>query len=238
LLMKLYGMLRIKNEARWIRRVLESIMPICESVLIFDDHSNDDTWGICKSFEKVNLLPSPFVGLNEARDKDFLISEMEKIADAGDWILAIDGDEELEAGGCEKIAKLADNPGRNDCFKFQILYLWDRPNQIRIDRWYADFRRPSLFRLHPGARFTSGAGGGFHCGNAAGSRFIGDCDVKLLHWGYMNREDRIAKYHWYNAPDKQPIPPLEDGYRHMVVGDLFPADSSFRWAGPLELKEL
>lgn len=234
----IYGMMRIKNEARWIERVLLEMLPVCEQILILDDHSTDETVQICRSIKRVMVFESPFEGLQETRDKNWLLEQIERIARPDDWILALDGDEELAPGAREEILRLVSQPSGIDAYRFQVLYLWDRPDQIRVDRWYADFRRASLFRLRPGARFGSSNGGGFHCGNTAGARSVGNCDVKLLHWGYMNREDRIRKYEWYNAPDKQPIPMLEDNYKHMVVGDLFPADSVFRWAGPLELRAL
>jgi hypothetical protein len=43
------GLLRIKNEARWIARVVRSIQPVCGRILIFDDHSTDGTPEICES---------------------------------------------------------------------------------------------------------------------------------------------------------------------------------------------
>lgn len=233
----IYGMMRIKNEARWIRRVLASIEPACEKIVILDDHSEDDTVQICRTFEKVEILESPFKGLDETRDKNFLLTKMEKIASPSDYILAIDGDEELAPGGQEEITALAE-AGAADAYRFQILYLWDRHDQIRIDGVYANFRRASMFRLKPGARFGSINGGGFHCGNTAGATTIADCNVRLLHFGYASREDRIRKFEWYNARDKWPIPAAEDGYRHMVIGDLLPPQTKTKWAGPLTLRQL
>ena len=118
--------------------------------------------------------------------------------------------------------------------------MWDREDQVRVDRWYCDFRRPSLFRLTDRAltfRRTP-YGGHFHCSSAPAQLLnrIQPIDARLLHYGYLRREDRIRKYHWYNQID--PGNPIEDGYRHMVIGDLFPAESRFRWAGPLELANL
>ena len=37
------GIMRVKNEARWIDRVLASILPLCERVLVMDDGSTDGT---------------------------------------------------------------------------------------------------------------------------------------------------------------------------------------------------
>lgn len=229
-------MLRIKDEARWIKRVLHSLLPVCERIYIMDDSSTDDTVEICRSVPKVEVFASPFTGTQETRDKNWL---MEKVDTSGaSWVVAIDGDEEIAPGGCEEILRIAKN-GDAHAFRFQVLYLWDREDQVRVDGIYQDFRRPSMFRLVPGARFTSHVGGGFHCGNIPSSvKWVESCNVKLLHYGYLHKEDRLRKYAWYNAEDKQPLPPLEDGYRHMVIGDLLPAEAMTRWAGPLQLAPL
>jgi hypothetical protein len=126
------------------------------------------------------------------------------------------------------------------CCSLYILYMWDRENQVRVDRWYREFRRPSLFGLtarNLTFRRTE-HGGNFHCSSAPAQLLshITPIPVRLLHYGYLHREDRVRKYHWYNAAD--PNNALEDGYRHMVIGDIFPADSTFRYAGPLELQPL
>lgn len=231
------GMMRVKNEARWIGRVIESQLPVVDRLFIIDDHSTDGTDSICASYGAVKLIRSPFDTLDETRDKNLLLSEIEKSYPQGTWILAIDGDEEIAHGGCEEILKIQGIAGP-DAYRFKVRYLWNSPDQVRVDGVYANFMRASMFRLKHGARFGSINGGGFHCGNTAGAAHIADCGVELLHYGYMEREDRIRKYEWYNAPDKQPIPPAEDGYRHMVIGDLLPASTVTKWAGPLTLRTL
>jgi glycosyltransferase involved in cell wall biosynthesis len=232
--MKIAGMMRVKNEARWIERCVRSMMPLCEHVFVLDDHSSDGTPHIIEKLPNTTVYYSPWEKLHEARDKNWLI---ERVEDYGaDWVLHIDGDEEVMPPGCDILRILANRAGGSDCYRLRVLYLWNREDQIRVDRWYSDYSRPSFFKLRPGARFSSPNGGGFHCGNVPGVTGGSLCDAKLLHYGYMHREDRIRKFHWYNAPDKQPVPDIEDGYRHMVIGDLFPADSAFRYAGPLKLQ--
>jgi glycosyltransferase involved in cell wall biosynthesis len=233
----IYAMLRIKNEGRWIRRVLESIDSLCERIVILDDHSEDDTAAICRSFDKVEILESPFKGLNETRDKNFLLEKIEKIASPSDYVLAIDGDEELAEDSRSEVGFIA-MAGQADVYRFQVLYLWDGPDRVRIDGVYGNFRRGSMFRHVRGMRFASSNGGGFHCGNVPGLRPAADCDARLLHWGYAYRDDRLRKFRWYNAPDKQPIPAVEDGYRHMVIGDLLPPETITKWAGPLTTRAI
>src|SRR4051812_33672858 len=79
------AMLRIKNEGRWIREVIESILPLCDHVFVMDDHSTDDTVEICESFPEVTVFKSPFVGINEARDKNWLYDRITAECEAK-WI--------------------------------------------------------------------------------------------------------------------------------------------------------
>jgi glycosyltransferase involved in cell wall biosynthesis len=231
------GMMRIKSEQRWIARVLESMLPVCEKIFILDDHSEDHTVEICRSFPQVQLWESPFEGVQETRDKNYLLEKVEAEVPGGSWVVCIDGDEQLADGAETHIRKMTQTaPARLNVFKFRVVYLWDSEAQYRADGIYADFYRTSLFRLVPGQRFKSSAGGGFHCGNAPEPGGAPRTAVNILHYGYLHRADRVRKYEWYNSADKQPIPPDEDGYRHMVIGDLFPSTAKFRWGGPLKLE--
>jgi glycosyltransferase involved in cell wall biosynthesis len=233
--MKVIGMLRIKNEGRWIERCLQSILPLCDSIVVMDDHSDDDTLFRCQSMPKVNLLESPFSGLDEERDKNHLLTIVER--ESPDWILAIDGDEVLASDSLFTLRKALHSQW--PCLSLRVRYLWDREDQVRVDGVYGDFHRESVFRPN-GARFiANGSGAHFHCGNVPAAirqkRAVLN-DVSLLHFGYLHRADRERKYAWYNAQD--PNNAREDGYRHMVIGDLFPTESRFAHGGPLQLEAL
>jgi glycosyltransferase involved in cell wall biosynthesis len=236
--MKIFGMLRIKNEARWIERVIRSLQPVCDHILVLDDHSNDGTPEICERLGCI-VFRSEFDGIHEARDKDFLLEKVWSAgAQVGDWCFMVDGDEMLHPDDVPNVAAAVH--GVPVCYSMHIVYLWDREDQIRIDRWYKEFRRPSLFKLTAqNLTFRRTAfGGNFHCSSAP-AQLLGfqvPLKARLLHFGYMHREDRVRKYEFYNSVD--PENAFEDRYRHMVVGDIFPADSSFLWAGPLQLEPL
>lgn len=128
-------MLRIKNEARWIADVLNSVLPLTESIYILDDHSTDETREICGHFPTVTVFESPFTGLDETRDKNWLLAQVPPV----DWVLCIDGDEILEPGGAERIRNICQPRHAAGAYSLQVCYLWDRADQWRTDGVYGNF---------------------------------------------------------------------------------------------------
>jgi hypothetical protein len=242
-------MMRVKNEARWIKHTIDSVRELCGAdIYVMEDGSTDDTRAIAEAAGAV-VLDSPFVGLglDEARDKNWLMDQVLARC-SPDWILMPDGDEELEPGGCAKIRRALETNPLCDCFALRFLYVWDRLDQIRVDGVYGTMARQSLFRANSEFRFksyysTEQTGNqnhvGLHTSNAPGlGGRVMNLNVALLHYGYLHREDRIAKYNWILSID--PHNEGEDFYRHCVQGDLpeFPADAVFAHGGPLKLQKL
>lgn len=229
------GMLRIRNEARWIERSITSILPVCDRVLVLDDHSSDGTPFLCASMPRVEVFDSPFSGCDEVRDKNYLLDKVR--IHKPDWVLAIDGDEEIRDGYSRLVlASHAQPSSQQRCFMLPVWFLWDTEQQRRVDGVYRHFWRDSLFR--PGEhRFEPTTGtANFHCGNAPASVRGGSArlNAPLLHFGYLHQADRLRKYEWYNRVDPGNL--LEDEYKHVVVGDVFPAESRFKHGGPLKLE--
>lgn len=226
------------------------MLPLCERVFVFDDSSADGTPEICGRIgDCVTVYRSEFSGLDERRDKQFLLDKIMELVPAqnlaGDptspyWICAFDGDEVLAPGGQSVIKQFCETaPGA--AAKLPIRYLWDDREHYRVDGVYEHFARPSLFRLmNRNFRFQSTPwGGNMHCSSIPQELLHHAhvaIDAPLLHLGYMDKADRLRKYEWYNLMD--PNNAGEDFYRHMVVGDIFPADSCFRHGGPLQLRAI
>lgn len=236
--MKLAGLLRIKNESRWIRMVLESLVGVCDHVFILDDHSTDNTVEICQSFGSfVSGFCSSFDTLDEARDKTFLLHQA--MEHNPEWILMIDGDEVLESDAPKKFLYLLDRPAFS-IYTLQILYLWNTPDTMRVDGVYGRFHRPSLFRLNRAATTwkRSGVPGNLHCTSLPdGMRGeeMGASGIKLLHYGYIDPEIRHRKYDWYNQVN--PNNKHEDCYQHIIQGDQDGpvASAKLKHGGPLKL---
>jgi len=246
---KVACMMRVKNEARWIRHTIDSVRELCgDLIYVMEDGSTDNTREICEEAGCV-VLPSPFEGqgLDESRDKDWLLQEV--IARCHpDWILMPDGDEELEAGGCAKIRRALETNPPCDCFALRFLYFWDSIDQIRLDGVYGKMARQSLFRARTEFRFKSYYSEsqtpnqnhvGLHTSNAPGlGGVVLPLNVALFHYGYLHREDRIRKFAWITNLD--PHNEGEGFYLHCVQGDIpeVPADAKLKHAGPLLLSKL
>jgi glycosyltransferase involved in cell wall biosynthesis len=214
------GALRVKNESAHIHEVIAAALQFCEMVYVFDDHSVDDTVSLCHTFgDRVKVFLSPFQGLDETRDKNYLLRHI--ISARPEWVLWIDGDEVLERTGPEKLSQLIRANPRVAVFGLQISYLWDDPFSVRVDGIYGHFHRPSLFRLREQnverLQFkATGRAGNLHCGNIPRG-LVGrtlNLDVRLKHYGYMTYEQRMAKYQWYRKVD--PHNEMEDEYRHLA----------------------
>jgi glycosyltransferase involved in cell wall biosynthesis len=212
--------MRVKNEAAHIQEVITRALHLCSHVFVFDDHSNDDTPAICRSFGgAVVRFPSPFQGLDEARDKNYLLQQI--LPANPDWVLWIDGDEVLERSGPAQLRSATEKALGLAAYSLRVAYLWNDPQHVRVDGIFGMFRRPSFFRLR-GQPFSqlafqaTGHGGNFHCGNVPGGLVggLGNLDARLKHYGYMTREQRQAKYTWYTTTD--PDNAGEDYYRHLI----------------------
>jgi hypothetical protein len=241
------GMIRAKNEARWIARSVKSLLEVCSEVYLMNDHSTDGTPDIARELG-VKVLDTPFpensMNPDESRDKAWLVEQIQKNRDGilPDWIVCIDGDEELEPHCKDKLLfamKYADV----EALALPFYHLWNRPDQIRVDRWYTTFQRFSMFKPKAGFGWHSlyqgsQVHGGLHTGNAPADLKGALLDVHVIHYGYMLKEDRIRKFRYYNSVD--PNNPMEDGYRHCVQGDIpeVPPHLVLKHAGPLQLRPL
>jgi glycosyltransferase involved in cell wall biosynthesis len=171
--MTVFGMLRVKNETRWVVETIKRMLYICERVFVFDDGSTDGTPEFCEQIgEQVTVIRSPFrepidQGLDETRDKTYLLQRiMGCVSDihlrgnpySPFWALCLDGDEWLEPSTVPVMRETLKQTSHH-AFSLPIKFLWESDlsqvntpgcRRIRVDgvyRRFADIGRPSLFRL-------------------------------------------------------------------------------------------
>lgn len=238
--MRYVAMLRVKNEARWIQEVLTSTLGLCSHIYLFDDGSTDNTVEIAQILGfRITILRSPFIGLDESRDKNYLLDEICERDPNVDWVVAIDGDEVLERAAESKLPTWIEANPAASVMSLKIDYCWNSQNTVRTDGIYGRFYRPSAFRLVGEnlrtLRFrttTAGKGANLHCSNYPLNLKGGvvQTDVRIKHYGYMEPEDRVTKFNYYNRVD--PNNAAEDCYRHIIE-----TPGAVHAPGPTKLEE-
>lgn len=218
---KIVAMYRVKNEERWIEKSITSVLDICSSIVILDDGSTDSTLEICKSFDKIKVRHQSGLPLDESRDRNIILKMA--LDQNPDYIFTIDGDEILPPKSFdiffEELCVLYPN---KSVFEYQILYMWDKPNQIRYDGIYSKTWQKRLVNLknQPSDLIFNETPypGNLHCGgiphNVLGQNDVMSSKVKFLHYGNFDQTIREKKYDFYNKID--PNDNMTDNYNHII----------------------
>lgn len=175
-------MMRIKNEARWLRRSLERTWKVCRRVVIFDDHSTDKSLdealdSIESQFDarfevgrsaciyrthdrerELHWLRSPFAGdVDEVRDKNELWGYVARYLAPIRHVLCLDGDEMLSQRAIRAFPLALDAliHGGASVGVLPFVYLWDSETHRRIDGVYRDIRHARLFTIDRAPHFAS-----------------------------------------------------------------------------------
>jgi len=99
---KIYGLIRVRNEELIIRDTLEHLNEFCTGgIFVFDDYSEDGTAEICKNFPGViKVIENKEWDLNRERaeyeNRAAILNEAKKIAKPWDWFVYLDADERVE----------------------------------------------------------------------------------------------------------------------------------------------
>ena len=215
------AMYRIKNEERWIKKSLESVLDICSEVVILDDGSTDNTLEICQSFDKVDVTHQDELPTDEVRDMTKLLKMT--IKKKPEYILAFDGDEILAPNSKEILSEELDilYPD-SKIFEFQFLYFWDELNKIRYDGLYGKTWQPRLLKIDSNSSKLSikksNYSGNLHCGSIPISPKLSEklirSNVKIFHYGNFDNNTRQKKFKFYNKHDPNIVE--QDGYTHII----------------------
>jgi glycosyltransferase involved in cell wall biosynthesis len=235
---RIIALYRLKNESRWIEQSLQSVINICDEIIILDDGSTDDTVKICERFPQVVYIHSqknlPF---DETRDKNTLL----KIAlqRNPDFILTLDGDEILMLNSKQHLFHELNVLYPNiTTFEFKGFYIWDKPNQYRCDGIFNNTWPKKLFRLNgqpKNLRFAeTNFPGNAHCAAVPDNLIETESSIRskscvILHYGYYDKKLRLKKFNFLNKLDPHNVD--FDGYKHIFSGN-----SKFSGTNGMEFK--
>jgi O-antigen biosynthesis protein len=213
--------MRIKNEEKWLKEVLDSIARVAQGIVILDDGSTDRTPEICKAHPAVvDYSWQNEQTIDEVRDKNRLLQMA--LAQNPDWVLCMDGDEILEDSAPERIFDaIRFCPADVAVLDVEFLYMWDDMQHYRTDGIYNRLYHHRLFKLDGQVRDAlsfnpTDHDGNFHCESVPeniNGRAM-EIDVKIKHLGYMHQVDREHKYHWYKSNDT--VHAAQGYYEHLL----------------------
>jgi len=194
----------VRNEAHnsYFVKVLTSITDAVDYVMILDDKSDDGgaTRSVCRSFPNILFRESPFdvpmYPINEPKFREVQWQKTCEIAKDGDWILALDADEEIEKSFTLKVKELM--ASEHDWFRFRLLDMWS-PTTYRVDGYWSPvkevfFRYKNLPAELPTAVNHVPLLPKYIVDSANGTERR---DIKIIHWGWANEDKRLAKQQFY-----------------------------------------
>lgn len=169
---KIYGIVLIKNEDLYIQRVLENSLDFCDEILVLDNYSEDETYGIINDMKRAH----PKINLERIENPHRSHNHIAHLAGSDTWLFAIDGDEIYDPVGLAKCraqvlagdyddlwrifsyslnlaqinvaekkgAGCMSPPARpsNKFFNFAILDSWEEPENERLHGTHAVFKTP------------------------------------------------------------------------------------------------
>lgn len=203
--MKLLANMVARNEAaNYLPQVLERLRDQVDEIVFTDDCSDDNTVEIAESFgAHIQVMPEPTFATHEGRLRQASWRHFTTFAKPGDWVLAIDADEELYVTGHPLKALMA-NP-RYSIYDIEFYHMWN-PTQYRVDKAWAPHGSTRFFRYIPGGSFKDRA---LACGSEPTyvqdlinkGLYYKQSGLKMKHLSYIKDEDKQNKYDRYSAID-------------------------------------
>lgn len=186
--MRILGLMRVRNEGRWLERCLAA-QDFCERIILLDDNSTDNTPDICRRFDNVDYRRKTVDrGYDEGADREWLAREAR--AYSPDWICSMDGDEVLLPGSYQLLAPLF---AQAACRVIEIhaLHLWGDEQSVRVDGNFSQQYRQRFWRF-PAGELTYQP---WHCAlpDQIGAPFA-RAGVQFLHYGYLTAADRLRHF--------------------------------------------
>lgn len=215
---KLFSVTPVKDEAdRYLASMLGQVAAVVDEVFVYDDQSTDDSSDIYSQltqFWRVREDGVPSFLEHEGRYRQDVWDCFQEVCQPspGDWVLAIDADELLVSTGTncclrcevEQVIKQADAQGAKSV-RLPIPEVFgidaDGVPLVRKDGLWGTIAGTRLFRYERGGKFRDRPMG---CDSeptyvSAGIFSRQALGLRLMHFGYANKDDQIAKHRRYTS---------------------------------------
>jgi len=102
------------NEEKKIRTCIESLLQVCDEIIVVDSNSTDNTLSILSEYPKVKVHQQEWLGFSA--QKQLAVDYA-----THDWVLSMDSDEYLSKELIVEISKLKDSLDVRSCYSLPRL---------------------------------------------------------------------------------------------------------------------
>ncbi|MGB0368155.1 MAG: glycosyltransferase family 2 protein [Flavobacteriales bacterium] len=185
---KLSAVIITFNEARNIKRCIESLQEVADEIVVVDSFSTDATPSICKGLN-VQFHQREWKGYSKQKNYGNGLA-------SNDWILSIDADEALSDELKNAIAKIKADKHENYSFNRLTNYCgkW-----IKHSGWYPD-TKVRLFN-----RVNSDWNGDVHETLSVDAKSVKKLKGDLLHYSYTTVSDHVRRTDGYSTLGAQEL---------------------------------
>lgn len=221
--MNLVACTRVKNGGKYVKRWLSDMLKVCNNICVVDNGSTDGTREIlaatARDHANIFLRYEKMQSFDEGRSCNIL-HDMAVLIDA-DWVLALDIDEFIDPESMSEISQLIDIPKECDdiqAWTFPFFNFWNDEKHYRFDGAYADRHVIRLYKFNKDVRPAKKWLHVQMCPDELDRRLIRKAPCRIVHYGYMDEQDRQDKYNLYTSIDKDAVVSGggSDNYKHII----------------------
>jgi glycosyltransferase involved in cell wall biosynthesis len=195
------------EEDRFLKSVLSRLSTQVDEIVFTDDCSEDNTAKIAADYAHVYKTSEPTFAVHEGRLRTTAWSNLEKHANPGDWIIAIDCDEMLYSLSNidSPDVRTVLNSSEKDVVNVRFYHMWNE-TAYRVDKLWAPNNSSRIFRFISGGQFADRA---LACGSEPTyvsewikrRNFWVNSGLVMQHLGYIFDQDKQKKYERYSQID-------------------------------------
>ena len=197
---QIVALIQVKNEIKNIPEILSHLEPYCDGIILLDDGSSDGSYEKAVHEKLLIKAQKEHDGVfDDLGNRNILLRLASFIK--SEWFFFIDADERFDCRYDD--LRFHANNKEMDVYRFQLVDLWDNPNDYRVDmpdnRYNGIATRARMFRSKGNLQIHTNRE--IHFPAVPYTKKVSVAQLLLLHYGNYDKEIRERKYKLYTSQD-------------------------------------